>query len=135
MELNYRPRGIGSNWIKCFVCGVARGLLCEDGVYYSGMCQPDMAAHVGSKENGERVVALFRAYGLHVALDYRESEPNWVQVKAGACDKHFRDLEHLFELTRPTGKISPNTLDMLVAVVESCGCVEGGACLVCAEGE
>jgi hypothetical protein len=28
-------------------------------------------------------------------LDYRESEPDRVQVKIGACDKHFKCLEEL----------------------------------------
>ena len=121
MEIEaYRPRPIGSNWLSCFVCeekkdGVAdiddkgnpigevvQSKLDEDGVHYGGgyhSCQPDMSAYVDNKESGEHVVKMFEVEGCRVFLDFRPSEPNHVQVKAGACEKHLPNLEELQRLT------------------------------------
>lgn len=85
----FRPRGIGANWLRCFICGsVNNGVLRGDNVHYSGACQPDMASFVKDLLEGLLVQALFVDMGLHCYLDYRPSEPNWVQLKLGACDAH-----------------------------------------------
>ena len=56
----------------------------------------NIAAFVASKDAGERIVAMFERGAW---LDYREYEPNWIQVKIGACDKHKQNLELLERLT------------------------------------
>ena len=96
-SLFYNPRGIGSNWIPCFICGKEN----ED-----GRCQSDMAAYVRGKEQGEKVVALFASCGLSAKLDFRPSEPDYVQVKVGACQEHEPNLNFLLFLTSPRKKIS-----------------------------
>lgn len=80
----YATRGIGLNWLDCFVCqGTASG------------AQPDMAAFVVDKEAGERIVGMFQEAGASAHLDYRPSEPKWVQVKVGACNTHEANLKLL----------------------------------------
>jgi hypothetical protein len=96
-EENYSPRGIGSNWLPCYICNQGGG----DEV------QSDMAAFVDSKSAGERVVAIYEELGLHATLDFRSHEPNWVQVKVGACDKHLSNLEKLTKLCSEDKTITP----------------------------
>ncbi len=82
----FSSRGIGFDQTPgCFVCGGTDGL------------RHNIAAFVQCKAAGERVVAMF-AHGAR--LDYREHEPDRVQVKVGACDAHKTRLEHLHALTR-----------------------------------
>lgn len=80
----FRPRGIGMDWTPgCFVCGGANGL------------HKNIAAFVQCKAAGERVVAMF---DQGARLDYRDFEPDRVQVKIGACDGDLAGLEHLAKL-------------------------------------
>jgi|SRR5579863_4592943 len=99
--LFYNPRGIGNNWIPCFVCGKE-----GDG----GKCQNDMAAYVRGKEQGEKVVGLFASVGLRAKLDFRPLEPDYVQVKIGACKDHEPNLTLLYILTSPRLRISQKML-------------------------
>lgn len=85
----FKSRGIGNdNTPGCFICGGPDGL------------RNNIAAFVPSKESGERVVAMF---GAGARLDYREHEPNWIQVKVGACDAHRDQLEDLHLATQKAG--------------------------------
>jgi len=47
---------------------------------------------VSSRQEGECAEALFK---LGARLDYREFEPDWIQVKVGACAKHIANLDCL----------------------------------------
>ncbi len=120
MEIEaYRPRPIGSNWLSCFICEgkkngvsdidnegeptgeIVQSRLDKDGVHYGGgyhSCQPDMSAYVDNKKSGEHVVGMFETEGCKAFLDFRPSEPNYVQVKVGACEKHLPNLEELQRL-------------------------------------
>jgi len=101
---SYSPRGIGANWIPCGVCGEGGGV---------GPCQPDMAAFVKGLEGGICVVGLLDSAGLHpdgFVLDYRPSEPDWVQVKIGACEKHISFLQSLCKATAEKRRITPNII-------------------------
>jgi hypothetical protein len=81
----FRSRGIGSDETPgCFVCGGKKGL------YHN------IAGFVQCKTAGERVVGMFLR---GARLDYREYEPDRVQVKVGACGRHLRNLEKLHRLT------------------------------------
>ena len=98
---NYRPRGIGQNWLPCYVCGTGGGSL-----------QEDMAAFVEDKDAGERVVAMYSQLELKAKLDYRDFEPDWVQVKVGACKTHLPNLKKLEKLVWDAkGKISPKIIE------------------------
>ena len=80
------PRGLGSDSSPgCFICGGDPGL-------YS-----NFSAFVGSRMEGEQVVQLIEQ---GVRLDYRDREPNWIQVKIGACEDHVAQLEILCLLLR-----------------------------------
>ena len=85
----FRSRGIGMDRCDCFVCGRRDNT--------SSVFMRNIAAFVQCKEAGERVVAMF-ACGAR--LDYREFEPDYVQVKIGACEKHVENLEKLNELVK-----------------------------------
>jgi hypothetical protein len=80
----FHSRGIGSEWnLCCFVCGHKESLL------------SNISAFTQCKASGERIVGMFqdRAY-----LDYREYEPDYVQVKIGACKQHEKNLEKLHDI-------------------------------------
>ena len=82
----FRSRGVGMDYTPgCFVCGGGDGM------------RNNIAAYVKCKASGERVVAMF---DQGARLDYRKYEPDYVQVKIGACDKHVANLEKLHTLTR-----------------------------------
>lgn len=100
-DWNYSPRGLGLNWLPCFICG-ADGQPNEHG----STAQSDMAAFVRGKEGGEEVVALFESLGLNAKLDFRDYEPNRVQVKVGACATHLPNLMLLEHLTYPNKKLT-----------------------------
>lgn len=102
-EETYRPRGVGLNWYPCFVCGYAP----------EGGLQTDMAAFVDSRESGQRIVAMFAEAGLTAHLDYRDFEPNWVQVKVGACGEHLPHLHLLQCGTYLTKKIDKRLIGMI----------------------
>jgi len=66
----------------------------------------DLAGFVKSKEGGERIVRMFEVVlrrKVTTWLDYREHEPNWIQVKVQPEDC---DLEKLCELTSSDGIIT-----------------------------
>ena len=127
----YRPRPIGGNWLSCFVCGgikdgvsdldgdgkpagdVVKSKPCEDGVHYSGgyhSVQPDMSAYVDDKKSGESVVAMFKAEDSKAFLDFRPSEPDYVQVKVGACETHLPNLVELQRLASAHNTITPKII-------------------------
>ncbi len=90
-SLSFRSRGIGSDQCPgCFVCGGETGLM------------DNISAFVASKEEGEQIVAWF---GGRARLDFRDYEPNWIQVKVGACATHRGNLEHLQRLVSVHGRI------------------------------
>src|SRR6188472_2612480 len=96
--LSFRSRGIGADGgAPCFVCG---GQEVFDNI----------AAFVQDKEGGKRVAGLFAMCGSHGRLDYRTSEPNWVQYKVLCCADHLPQLQRLHDLTSGDGMISPERL-------------------------
>jgi hypothetical protein len=80
--LHFMSRGIGLERIACFVCGD------DDGHSLNS----NIAAFVDGRPGGEAVVALFTELGCAAVLDFRPSEPTWVQVKVGACPDHAANL-------------------------------------------
>lgn len=79
--INFRSRGIGLDSGKCFKSG------CEEtGVLHN------IAAFVDSEGDGRKVVRMFEQ-GAY--LDYRKTEPDWIQVKIHACGEHLSALEEL----------------------------------------
>lgn len=87
----FRSRGVGLDNCTCFVCGTHD----RDGKGHTML--NNIAAFVQGKEAGERVVAMFSQGAW---LDYRDFEPDRVQVKIGACDSHLVNLQKLDELTQ-----------------------------------
>lgn len=87
----FYSRGIGLDNCTCFVCETHD----RDGKGHTML--NNIAAFVQGKEAGERVVAMF---SRGARLDYREFEPDRVQVKIGACDSHLANLQKLYELTQ-----------------------------------
>lgn len=86
----FYPRGIGLDDCACFVCGT------HDRDGKGNTILNNIAAFVQSKEAGERVVAMFPRGAW---LDYRDLEPDRIQVKIGACNKHLPKLKKLYKLT------------------------------------
>ena len=85
--------GLGSDWINgCFVCG-----------YLTKRLHTNISAYVKTKEDEEEIESWFTKGG--VLLDYRESEPNWIQVKIGCCPDHQAELVELNNKTLTYGII------------------------------
>lgn len=94
--VKFNPRGIGSDYTPgCFCCGGDKDL-------YS-----NISGFVSSKADGEKVVGMF---STGVYLDFRDYEPNWIQVKIGACKDHLPNLEHLYRLMVGEHVITPKKI-------------------------
>ncbi|MBS0251489.1 MAG: hypothetical protein JSR78_10560 [Proteobacteria bacterium] len=94
---SWKVRGIGSDYnLKCFVTGEERDLM------------PNISGFVRSKEAGERVVAMFDG---RARLDFRPSEPNWIQVKVGALPEHMPALQDLYRYAAISGQVSPKAIE------------------------
>ena len=86
-HIQARTRGIGKDYCTCFMC--------KDG---EKKLMHNIAMFVNSKLEGEAIVQHFQ-YGAW--LDYRENEPNWIQVKVGACNSHYdllAQLDHVISI-------------------------------------
>lgn len=85
----FSSRGVGMDRTPgCFVCGGGESM------------RANISGYVLCKESGERVVAMF---DQGARLDWREYEPDYVQVKIGACNQHKSNLQRLHDLTRKAG--------------------------------
>ena len=90
-SIYFAPRGIGLDECPgCFVCGTTKRN--EEANMYLN----NIAAFVKTKESGEQILSWF---DKGARLDYREYEPNWIQLKIGACDKHLPSLNYLCNIT------------------------------------
>ena len=95
----FASRGTGSDKVPCcFVCGV------EPNDYYSS----NISGFVQSKEAGERIVAMFDG---RARLDFRDFEPNWIQVKFGVCKLHQSNLEGIAVALRKNIGISRGLIE------------------------
>lgn len=113
---NFAPRGIGRGWIECFVCANPEDSKANKNEQLAGPLQADMASFVENKKAGERVVAMFALEGAGATLDYRPSEPSWVQVKVGACEEHEANLQKLHELTAEDLCVTPGIIRAAMAL-------------------
>jgi hypothetical protein len=66
----------------CFICGKSKNDYINN-----------ISGFVKCKASGERILRMSPNKG--VKLDYREHEPDYVQIKIGACDNHKEDLGEL----------------------------------------
>lgn len=88
----FNPRGIGLDYVdSCAVCGAVAN------VY------PNISGFVQSAASGRYIVSLFKQ---GAKLDYRDYEPDWLQVKIGVCDDHKGSLERLYTETLSTKRIT-----------------------------
>jgi hypothetical protein len=77
----FNSRGLGNDAnLGCFVCGGEPTF------------RNNISAFVRCKDSGTRIVNMFK-HGCR--MDYREDEPDRVQVKIGACDYHLPNLRAL----------------------------------------
>lgn len=92
----FHSRGLGIDLTPgCFVCGGQKGM------------HDNIAAFVQCKAAGERVVGMFPQ---GARLDYREFEPDRVQVKIGACKEHVSNLTKLSQMTSTKGVITQDII-------------------------
>lgn len=103
-SLPFAPRGVGMDVTPgCFVChAVSTGYMAN------------VSGFVDTRENGQKIVEWF---GGFARLDYRDYEPNWIQVKVGGCEKHIPILEALCAATGVHGRIRKHTIDTCIAMV------------------
>ncbi|MBI5045126.1 MAG: hypothetical protein HZC02_04315 [Candidatus Levybacteria bacterium] len=92
----FSSRGIGLDGVPCFICAT----IFRDEEMHRYL--HNIAAFVRTKAAGDRVVAMFKQGAV---VDYREYEPDRVQVKIGACDTHKPNLELLDQLVRKNGHV------------------------------
>lgn len=85
-------RGVGTeSGLKCFICGK------EGNPYLS-----NISCFVQTKEEGEEAQKWFQ--GSY--LDYRDFEPNWIQLKIGACAEHYGELQRLNKFLHANSTVS-----------------------------
>jgi hypothetical protein len=96
--VDMNPRGMGSDSGLCLICG-------KSGLF------GNFASFVKNKEEGEQIVEMFAKRGMPVTLDYRDYEPNWVQIKIQACRDHQDVLEPLMMAIVEYGFISPEMIN------------------------
>ena len=102
-HLKFFTRGIGLDVCPCcFVCG---GTERHEG---SNRYLNNLAALMASKADGEKIVEWFSG---RARLDFRESEPDWIQVKVGACDAHIGNLRALAKATARYGVIREKDIE------------------------
>lgn len=102
-HLKFAPRGIGLDVCPgCFVCMATKRAEGKNDYLHN------IAAFVESKPDGEKIVEWFSG---RARLDYREREPNWIQLKVGACDLHHINLQQLEHLTRKYGVIRQKDIE------------------------
>lgn len=120
MKFKYAPRGLGSNWLKCFVCGsVNGGELEPDGAHYRGVCQADMAAYVENEVQGKAVVDLFQQFAFAAWLDFRPNENKGTQVKIGACETHLEQLRLIERMAYENNGIDSIVLETVRATINT----------------
>lgn len=104
-HLRFSPRGIGTDsGIACFVCG-------------EKLRSGSNIAAFTSQEHGKAIVAWFSSRAGGAWLDFRPTEPNWVQVKVLCCQAHLSNLEKLLALTGQYGIIREKDIDESMSFV------------------
>lgn len=93
--VGFNSRGYGKEWVSCFICE-------------EGTLNDNVSGFVKSKSDGEKIVKMFPK---HIFLDYREHEPNYIQVKIGACKKHLKKLKKFINHTYRSGTIEQWMVD------------------------
>lgn len=94
-----QPRPIGTDTCPCCV-------FCGDGKDSPSMYRRNISLFVHSKADGEKVVDWFKADDYNGAwLDFREYEPNYLQVKMGACSDHYQKLVQLSQIIEENGDV------------------------------
>ena len=94
-SLKFGSRGIGLDICPCcFVCGTK--IRDDEAAARGNDYLHNIAAFVDTKEEGEKIVNMF-VRGAY--LDWRKSEPEWIQVKVGACTQHLPNLQKLNIIT------------------------------------
>ena len=93
--IKFSSRGFGKEWVSCFICK-------------KGKLNDNVSGFVKSKSDGEKIKKMFKK---HISLDYRPSEPNYIQVKIGACEKHLEKLRKLVKHTHRSGTIEQWMVD------------------------
>ena len=95
----FKCRGIGKDHIyNCFACGCTIDGLADN-----------ISAFVDSKKEGNTIVD--RIFNGMAWMDFRESEPKWLQVKFGTCPDCTPALVELQRLTR-NGDIYPRDVTL-----------------------
>ncbi len=122
-EYTFRPRGLGLNWLPCFISGHQPKHKCQaDMAFFIDPDQIDVSSVLKDPENPDKpfvhhpIMDLFHEVGLLVGkLDYRPSEPHWVQLKLGASGPYVPNLQLLGCLARENGnKITKAILESVI---------------------
>lgn len=93
----FRARGLGMDSSPgCFVCGGEKTRWQPKNKYHMQMLD-NVAGFAQCKNAGARIVEMFEGKGCW--MDYREFEPDRIQVKIGVCKKHVENLKTLVRLT------------------------------------
>jgi len=106
-SLRFSPRGIGLDLCSgCFICGSNQRSVGSNNYLNN------ISAFVSSKDEGEEIVSWF---DTKARLDFREHEPNWIQVKIGSCDIHLPKLHELYTLASEYGVLRESEVIKLMS--------------------
>ncbi len=100
----FSSRGIGTDCCPgCFACGPETSM--------ESASMANIAAYIRTKEEGEIIVGWFNG---RARVDFRAHEPNYIQLKVGACEAHLENLEYLRILTDWYDVIRKTTIEKAV---------------------
>jgi hypothetical protein len=74
----------------------------------------NLSAYVKTHESGKRIAEMFNK---EVLIDFKESEPNSVQVKVGTCAEHIYHLILLNKLIKVNGGVINKTIVNIVTKI------------------
>lgn len=92
-EFKFVSRGIGQNWLPCFLCGHQPKFKCQADCSFFVDATLVHILNADEKTAIHPIMSWFHAQDILAGkLDYRSFEPNRVQVKLGACGEHEPNL-------------------------------------------
>ncbi len=116
-EFVFRPRGVGNNWTPCFICGHKPQQKCQYDM--AAFVDPNLITKFQALSTVDPIIdhpitTFFHENDIYAELDYRQHEPNRVQLKLGACGEHVPNLRLLEALCYGDGKITQFRLTMCI---------------------
>lgn len=104
-KFKFRSRGLGNNWLPCFLCGHKPQQKCQNDTafFVDAALVKSIELDLAKPIHMHPVMDLFFEVGLLATLVTSRMAEGRVQVKLGACGEHVPNLELITALTTANG--------------------------------